>query len=108
MADLIRMENGSSLLNVDTSNKIAEFQRMLKAIEEKEKALREAIKAEMESKGITQVEDQINGITISYIAPTQKETFNSKKFREENPDLYDEYISFSPVKSYIKIKVKEG
>lgn len=48
MADLITMEKGLFLLDADTSNKIAGFERLRNAIEEQEKALREAIKAEME------------------------------------------------------------
>lgn len=44
-------------------------------------------------------------LVISYIAPTDRETFDSKKFRSANPDLYDEYVSFKPVKESIRIKV---
>ena len=35
-------------------------------------------------------------------------TFDSKKFREDHPNLYDEYIKMSDVKSSIRIKVKEN
>lgn len=105
MTDLINIKNGTSLLNADASNKIAEFERQIKLIKEAEDAIKEAIKAEMEAKGILKVEDETNGMTITYIAPTHRETFDSKKFRAENPDMYDEYVKLSPVKSSIRIKL---
>jgi len=109
MADLIKVGTGFNspyVLDANTSNMIAEFERQIKAIKEQEEALKEAIKNEMEAKGIIKLEDEINGISISYIAPTQRETFDSKKLRADNPDLYDEYVRFSPVKSSIRIKLK--
>lgn len=105
MADLIKIENGVSILDLETSNKIAEFERAMKAIKEQEENLKEAIKAEMEARGILKLEDTTNGMTISYVAPTYRETFDSKKFKAENPDMYDEYVKFSPVKSSIRIKL---
>lgn len=105
MADLIKFENGNSILDIVISKKIAEFERQIKFIEEQEKALKEAIKAEMETKGIVKVKDETNGMTITYIAPTYRETFDSKKFKADKPDMYDEYVKLSPVKSSIKIKL---
>ena len=106
MADLIKIENGTSLLDTATSNKIAEFERQIKLIKEQEENLKEAIKAEMEAKGILKIEDEINGMTISYIAPSFRETFDSKQFKADFPDLYDDYIKLSGVKSSIRIKLK--
>lgn len=86
------------------SNEIIELENQLKALKEKKDALNEMILKEMESKGIIKVETP--EIRINYIASSKKETFDSKKFREDNPDLYDEYIKISDVKSSIRIKVK--
>ena len=105
MRELIKIENGISLLDADTSNKIAEFERQIKLIKEAEDALKEVIKAEMEAKGILKVEDATSGMTITYIAPTYRETFDSKKFKADQPDMYDEYVKMSPVKSSIRIKL---
>ena len=105
MNELIKVENGNSILDMAVSNKIAEFERQIKLIEEQEKALKEAIKAEMEARGILKVEDETNGMTITYIAPTMRETFDSKKFKADKPDLYDEYVRFTSVKSSIRIKL---
>ena len=105
MNELIKVENGNSILDPRISNRIAEFERQIKFIEEQEKVLKEAIRAEMEAKGILKVEDKTSGMTITYIAPTMRESFDSKKFKADKPDLYDEYVKLSPVKSSIRIKL---
>ncbi len=105
MNDLIKVENGNSILDMAVSKKIAEFERQMKLIKEQEEALKEAIKAEMEAKGILKVEDEENGMAITYIAPSYRETFDSKKFKAEKPEMYDEYVKLSPVKSSIRIKL---
>lgn len=105
MTELIKIENGISILDMEVSQKIVEFERQIKLIKEAEDALKEMIKAEMEARGILKVEDETNGMTISYVAPTSRETFDSKKFKADNPDMYDEYVKFTPVKSSIRIKI---
>ena len=106
--ELIKITNGISILDAETSEKIAQFERQLKVIKEQEELLKKAILEEMECKGIIKLEDEINGISITYVAETTRETFDSKKFKKENPDVYDEYVKISPVKSSIRIKVKEA
>lgn len=103
--ELILIENGEPVLRAEISSKIAEWERMVKSIEEQEKALRSEILAEMEDKGIIQI--KTDELIISYVAPTDRERFDSKTFRAENPLIYDEYVTMSPVKSSIRIKVRE-
>lgn len=59
---------------------------------------------EMEAKNFIKIDTDV--MTITYVAPTDREKFDSKKFREDHADLYDEYVSMIPVKSSIRIKVK--
>ena len=84
-------------------NKTSYIEKM-KEIKEAEDALKAAILEEMESKNILSI--KTNDMTITYVAPSDRETFDSKKLREEKPDLYDEYVKISPVKSSIRIKLK--
>ena len=71
-------------------------------------AMRDELKArlleEMEERGIIRLES--DEVAVTRLLPTTRETFNSKKFREDNPVLYDEYVKLSPVKSSLRIKVK--
>lgn len=102
--ELIKVENDLTLLDPEVSNKIAEFERKIKELKEQEDRLKENILKEMEAKNIIKVES--DNLMISYIAPTDRETFDSKLFKEEHQDLYDEYIKMTPVKSCIRIRVK--
>ena len=102
--NLIKVENGTALLDPDVSLRIASFERQAKAIKEMEDELKAAILEEMEANGILKVETV--DLSITYIAPTDRETFDSKRLRADNPDLYDEYAKFSHVRSSIRIRVK--
>ena len=105
MTDLITVENGTGLLNPEIAEKIAYFERKIKEIKEVEDNLRAGILEEMEAKGIKKIETE--DFTITYKAPYDKETFQSKQFRSDNPDLFDKYVKMSPCKSSISIKLKE-
>ena len=102
--ELIKIENGCALLDVNTQNKLAEFERLAKDIKAKEDELKQMILAEMESKSILKIDTP--ELLISYVAPTTREQFDGKRFREDCPDVYDEYISITPVKASVRIKVK--
>ena len=104
MNELITINDGVALLNPETSARIAECERRIKEIKEAEDALKQGILDEMESKGIIKIETE--EITISYIAPTDRETFDSKRFKFDHPDMFDEYVKMSPVKASVRIKVK--
>lgn len=104
MNDLITIKDGNALLDVETSAKIAEFERKMKEIKEAEDALKQGILKEMEQKGILKVETE--EMTISYVAPSDRETFDSKRFKFDHPDMFDEYVKMSPVKASVRIKVK--
>ena len=60
----------------------------------------------MEQKNIIKIDTP--ELAITYVADTTKETFDSKLFREQNPDLFDAYVKITPVKSSIRIKIKWG
>ena len=103
---LIQIRNNEITLEPQTASAIAEYERAIKVIEAKEKALRSALLAEMEHKGIVKIDTP--ELTITYVAPFDKESFDSKRFRKEKPDEYDEYVKLTTVKSSIKIKVKNN
>ena len=103
MEELIVFEGKTALLNPEVSYKLAEFERVVKEFKEKEEELKQKILEEMEAKGIVSIKTP--ELQISYIAPTTRETFDSKTFRKDHPDLYDEYINISLVKGSVRMKV---
>lgn len=102
--ELITIRESKPVLSAGIASQIAEFERQVKEITEQEKTLKEAILAEMEAKGLSKVET--DELVITYIAPTDRERFDSKAFRADHSDLYDNYVVMSPVKAQIRIKVR--
>lgn len=102
--DLIKLYGEAAILDGTTAKHIAEFERMAKEIKVKEDALKKAILEEMESKGLIKLDT--DELVISYVAPTDRETLDTKTLKEELPDIYDTYVKISPVKSSIRIKLK--
>jgi hypothetical protein len=77
-----------------------------KSIEEKQKKLKEDLLQAMEKYGVKKWDNEV--MTISYVAPTTKSTVDSKKLKEELPDIFSKYIKTSNVKSSIRVKLKGG
>ena len=75
-----------------------------KELKEKKEKIREILLKEMEDKNILKLENE--NISITYKAPTERETFRTEKFKKDLPDLYDTYVEFTPVKSSLLIKIK--
>ena len=100
---IVKKEDNYQLADIITSElkMIDEEKRELKR---KEDAIREALIKEMEDKGIIKISDE--NISITYKAPTERETFRTKDFKKDLPDLYDTYVEFTPVKSSLLIKIK--
>ena len=102
--EYLSLTNGELILSEDASNKIAELEGMALEIKKRQDEMKKAILEEMEAKNVVKLDNDI--VSITYIASTDRETFDSKKFKADNPDLYDEYIKISPVKASVRIKVK--
>jgi hypothetical protein len=102
---LVEIE-GKYELAQDAEKEIALLENEIKKLKEKEDEMKAKILEEMEKHNVIKIDTDV--ITISYVAPTYRESFDSKKFKEEHQDLYDEYIKMSDVKSSIRIKVKDG
>lgn len=66
--------------------------------------LRHSLKAAMEAQGVKKIDTDT--LSVTYVEPTDRERFDSKALREDMPEIYDAYVSMSPVKSQIRIKLK--
>lgn len=102
--ELIKVENGVGILNPVASGKIAHFEREMKALKEQEEELKAAILAAMEEQNVLKVDTP--ELTITYVAPSLRETFDSKRLKEELPELYDDFCKLTRVKASIRLKVK--
>jgi hypothetical protein len=108
MKDLIVIENDTPILESGMVDNLIDIEKRVKELKTIQDGYKKAIKEAMEDKGIIKIADEITGLSISYIAEqTNLEKFNKEKFQEENPDLYDKYVTMDGKKSaYITIRTK--
>lgn len=104
MNDLILSINDVAVLNTATIAEIANLDKAIKELKDKQDALKSALLTEMRAKNIRKIENDV--LSISYIFPTDREDFDKEAFRKDNPALYDSYVKMTPVKDSIRIKVK--
>lgn len=104
MTNLIKVENGTAVLDGDVSKKIADFEKQIKAIKKQEDDLKTQILEAMKDNGIIKIDN--DHLMITYVAGHDQERFDSKTFKEENKLIYDEYVKIVHVKDSVRIKVK--
>ena len=107
MDGIIKFENGK--LAQQTVDYITTVEAQMKAIKEQYDAFKNKLLQAMEQNGFVKIESELpNGekIRINYIAESTSETFDSKQFKADMPDLYNEYEKITNKKAYVKIAVK--
>ncbi|MBE6089865.1 MAG: hypothetical protein E7206_17890 [Clostridium beijerinckii] len=83
---------------------LGELEIQAKNIEEQQKKLKEDLLQAMETHGVKKWDNEI--MTITYTEPTARTSVDSKRLKEELPDVFSKYSKTSNVKSSIRIKLK--
>ncbi|AGW43705.1 hypothetical protein phiLdb_00028 [Lactobacillus phage phiLdb] len=105
MSDLIKIENGTAVLNGNVTKQIADFETQIKALKKQEEDLKKSILDAMKENGVIKIDN--DHLTINYVAGHDQERFDTKTFKEENRMIYDEYVKMVHVKDSVRIKVKD-
>ena len=92
-----------NLMPIETQNKIIAIENQIADLKKAEETLKSALLEEMTKRNIKKIETE--KLTITYIDESTRETFDSKRLKEENRELYDEYAKISTTKAYVKIGV---
>ena len=108
MNELITIVNDKALLDSEMVQSLITVEKQIKELKEIQDTYKKAINEAMEQKNIIKLLDEISGLSITYIsAQNNLEKFNKEKFQEENPELYDQYVTMDGKKSaYITVKIK--
>lgn len=100
--EIIKVENGY-VLDKQSLDQIKEVEKLAKSLKAKQDAIKAELLKVMEDNNIVKFENE--DLLINYISPTQRETFDSKQLKADNPDLYDLYVKLSEVKASVRIKL---
>lgn len=107
MTALIKREN-DIIVAPEVAKELVEFERLQKEIEKKEKEIKDTLLAAMKEAKLLSIraESENGSVLITYIDGYDRETFDSKSFREQHPDVYDAYVKMSKVKPTIRLKLE--
>jgi predicted phage-related endonuclease len=83
---------------------IAGFQEELATLKQRDENLRDELKVAMKANGVKKFDNDF--LSITYVAETERVTIDTKKLKEEKPDLWNEYSKTTPVKDSVRIKIK--
>lgn len=92
----------AKLENIYRAKKTLEEQ--IKALEEQEDQIKAEVIAEMKTNAVKTYESDT--IRVTYKSASTRSTFDSKKFAEEEPELYKNYLKTSETKESLTIKLK--
>lgn len=102
--ELVKYENGAIQVALEVCKKIADFEKKALEIELQKKNLKETLKNVMETHNLSTFENEY--IKVSYKKASERKTVDSKKLKEECPEIYEAYTKTSNVSSSISLEVK--
>lgn len=104
MNELVKLEDGNYGLVKDTVDTILTVENEIKRLKEMQENYKAILLEKMEEQDIKEID--IPELKITRKLPTTRETLDSKSLKADMPEIYDEYVNITNVKSSITIKVK--
>lgn len=105
MNEIVRIENNEIIVATEVIEQIKEFQKAKAKMDMMEKELKASLKSAMEQKGIKKF--IINGLCANIKDATSRTAIDSKRLKEECPDIYREYSKTTQVASSITLTFEE-
>lgn len=104
MNNIIERTGSDVTLSEEVCEKIASLEKQAKEIKRQQDDMKNEILDAMQENGVIKIDNEF--LKIALIPEHDAERFDSKAFKEENPDVYDLYVKISKVKPSIRITVK--
>lgn len=103
--EIVKIENNEIVVATEVVEQIKEFEKAKARIDIMEKELKASLKNAMELKGIEKI--IINGLCATIKKATTRTAIDSKRLKEECPDIYEEYSKTTPVSSSITLTFED-
>ena len=104
MNNIIERKDSDVALSEEVCEKIVRLEKQAKEIKKQQDSMKKEILDAMQKYGVLKLDNEF--LKISFIPEHDTEKFDSKTFKEENPDVYDMYAKITKVKPSIRITVK--
>ena len=105
MATLIVNNNGCSEFNAELELQVIQYLKNTRTAKDHYNRVRRAIKKEMIHNDLKSIESE--HLSLAYSPKTYRVSFDVNRFREDYPELYEEYMRTTPVKDSVKIVIKK-
>ena len=96
MNELVKIENNEIIVKKGTIEQLKNFYELKAKMDIMEKELKQGLKEVMEEKGVKKF--IVNGLCASIKDSTTRTTIDSKRLKEECPDIYKEYSKNSIIR----------
>ena len=103
MNNLVEVKDNKISVSEETIKKIRGLEEVRLEAEMMMKELKEELIEKMEANGMTE-SFETNGLKVIYKSPTKRNTLDSKKIKEDLPDIYEKYSKTSDVKSSVSLE----
>ena len=104
MNNIIERTGSEVTFSEEVCEKIISLEKQAKEIKKQQDTMKNEILDAMQKYGVLKFDNEF--LKIAFIPEHDKENFDSKTFKEENPDVYDMYAKITKVKPSIRITVK--
>lgn len=105
MNELVKIENNEIIVKKGAIEQLKNFYELKAKMDIMEKELKQGLKEVMEEKGVKKF--IVNGLCASIKDSTTRTTIDSKKLKEECPDIYKAYSKTTNVASSITLTFSE-
>ena len=104
MNNIIQRTGSDVTFSEEVCERIISLEKQAKEIKKQQDDMKSEILDAMQKYGVLKFDNEF--LKIAFIPEHDVEKFDSNKFKEENPDVYDLYAKISKVKPSIRITVK--
>lgn len=104
MANIIERKDSDVTISEEVCEKIVSLEKQAKEIKKQQDSMKAEILDAMQKYGVLKLDNEF--LKIAFVPEHDAERFDSKTFKDENPDVYDMYVKISKVKPSIRITVK--
>lgn len=104
MNNIIERTGSDVVFSEEVCEKIISLEKQAREIKKQQDSMKGEILEAMQKYGVLKIDNEF--LKIALIPEHDTEKFDSKKFKEENPDIYDSYVKLSKVKPSIRITIK--
>lgn len=104
MNNIIERKDSDVMISEEVCERIISLEKQAKEIKKQQDSMKAEILDAMQKYDVLKLDNEF--LKIAFVPEHDAERFDSKTFKEENPDVYDSYVKISKVKPSIRITVK--